>query len=1119
MKKTWMALAGILLYGTTVYGTAAAQTKETALLPRITPDGACEIEGQEFSFQIANDNWKWNPKNRDTMIPDAGYPKNGTNFREWKGIWKLRAGVEVRFSEKITRETPRRTVLEFELSSSRPFYADFAGVCARLSVAEFAGRAVSVDGRKVEFPMFPDKETLGNGDSFHTFELAFREFKNHLKITSSGSYHVLDTRRWMPFFEVRFGATPKSGPMRSAKQRFVVEDISPDTEPIDLRTIMNRGFADEIDGDGKGGWTDQGAQNDLRMMVPGKYRWGGIRFDIVDPASNKGNSAVVFHSGRVEKRTVFPGGGIFRFLCLQHATTQVATGTQIGELLITYADGDEENISIQSGVHLGNWWGAVSLQNAPVLWQGKTQHGDLRGLYTGILPVRNKPITKITFTNSDKEGRPHDWMIVALSGSRSKIPDLNPEAHFITEGEEWRPVPNSRNIEPGSVFDLSFLNDAPAGKHGRVVIRNGRYEFERLPGKAVRFNGTNVCFTAAFPDRAEAERMAKHFAMLGYNAIRFHHQDFYMEPRHSTKLDPDAMDKLDYFFFCLKKEGIYVTTDLHAHRFTENKIPGLSGWYYIGAYRALALKHEGARRDWERFARNFLTHVNHYTKTAYKDDPALISLCLLNEGNLDYWIDHSEYHMVPRFYGEEFEKWLAARGKRGVSAEEKQALRKDFFFEVERDAYREKSEFLRKLGVKQLLTNLNMKSSPRLSLLRDGFDFVDNHGYWDHPTNQNLPSTFTNKSSLDGMVPKVFGRWFPSRILGKPFTITEYNWCYPNRYRAEGGVLIGAYSALQGYDGIYRFAYAHDKKLYADGDYGIRAFDTANDLISLHGDRIAALLFRRGDVSESKLLLPVRVPCSEIRNDGEWPETVQYLGLAGKTGSVVEQPDGSFRPRVPLAVTLPGDQAPGGIPADRAVNELHRFGDAGEARLDVSRRFSRSSTGEIELDGSARTLKVITPFSEALVMNAAGKLNGKVMSVDTTGPGVFFAASMDTGRTKLAEAKRIVLFHLTDLLNSNTHFMNQAENIMDQYGDAPRLVRMGRASIQLRLEAAGTAVPKVYALRLDGTRQTTVHSVYRNGTLCFQADTGVGEEPALAYEVVMEETLPEDTGAIGRNEK
>ncbi len=1104
MKKFWLALSGISLYCTTVLGAATAQTQTAAFLHRISPDGTYKIEGQEFAFQVASDNWKWNLRNADTMIPDAGYPKKEANSWEWKGVWKLYAGVEVRFSEKITLETPRRTVLEFEISSSKPFYADFAGVCSRLSIAEFAGRSVSVDGRKIEFPMFPGKEGLGNGDSFDSFELAFRDFKNHLKLTSSGSYNVIDTRRWMPFFEVRFGATPKSGPMRSARQRFVVEDISPDTEPLDLRSIMNRGFADEIDGDGKGGWTDQGAQNDLRMMVPGQYRWGGIRFDIVDPASNGGNSAVVFHSGRVEKRQVNIGGKSFRYLCLQHATTQAAAGTQIGEVHVTYADGDKENIPMQSGVHLGNWWGAVSLQNAPVLWQGKTERGDLRGLYTGIIPVRNKPIREITFINSDKNGKPHDWMIVALSGSHSKIPDLNPEAHYITAGEKWRPIPNSRDIEPGSVLDLSFLNDAPAGKYGKVVIRNGRYEFEKRPGKAVRFNGANVCFTAAFPDHAEAERMAKHFAMLGYNAIRFHHQDFYMEPRHTTELDPEAMDKLDYFFSCLKKEGIYVTTDLHAHRFTENKIPGLPGWYYIGAYRALALKHEGAGRDWERFARNFLTHVNPYTKTAYKDDPALISLCLLNEGNLDYWIDHSEYHMVPRFYGEEFEKWLAARGKQGVSEEEKQALRKDFFFEVERDAYREKSAFLRKLGVQQLLTNLNMKSSPRLSLLRDGFDFVDNHGYWDHPTNQNLPSTYTNKSSLDGMVPKVFAGWFPSRILGKPFTITEYNWCYPNRYRAEGGVLIGAYSALQGYDGIYRFAYAHDKKLYEDGDYEIRAFDVANDVISLHGDRIAALLFRRGDVAESKLLLPVRIPRSEIRNDGEWPKMVQCLGLVGKTGSVVEQADGSFRPQVPLAVTLPGDQAPGGVPADQVVNDLARFGEIGKARLDVAGKSSRSSTGEIELDGLARTLKVTTPFSEALVINSQGKLDGEIMSVETSGPATFFAASMDGSHSKLAEAERIVLFHLTDMLNSNTHFMNRAENVMDQYGSSPRLVRVGKALIQLRLNVEGTTIPKVYPLHLDGKRQTAIDSVFLNGTLRFQVDTGAGEEPALAYEIVME---------------
>ena len=43
----------------------------------------------------------------------------------------------------------------------------------------------------------------------------------------------------------------------------------------------------------------------------------------------------------------------------------------------------------------------------------------------------------------------------------------------------------------------------------------------------------------------------------------------------------------------------------------------------------------------------------------------------------------------------------------------------------------------------------------------------------------------------------------------KPYTITEWNFCGPGRFRGVGGLLTGAFAAEQEWDGLWRFAYSH----------------------------------------------------------------------------------------------------------------------------------------------------------------------------------------------------------------------------------------------------------------------------------------------------------------------
>ena len=98
------------------------------------------------------------------------------------------------------------------------------------------------------------------------------------------------------------------------------------------------------------------------------------------------------------------------------------------------------------------------------------------------------------------------------------------------------------------------------------------------------------------------------------------------------------MDRLDYLLAKFYEKGVYVTTDLFTCRPVAWRAIGIDrdGRVDQQVYKNLIPVHEGAYQNWATFAKNLLTHMNPYTGRAYKDEPGLPLISLINEGHLTW---------------------------------------------------------------------------------------------------------------------------------------------------------------------------------------------------------------------------------------------------------------------------------------------------------------------------------------------------------------------------------------------------------------------------------------------------------------------------------------------------
>jgi len=117
------------------------------------------------------------------------------------------------------------------------------------------------------------------------------------------------------------------------------------------------------------------------------------------------------------------------------------------------------------------------------------------------------------------------------------------------------------------------------------------------------------------------------------------------------------------------------------------------------------------------------------------------------------------------------------------------------------------------LGVKIPIVGTNWNVGPGDMIVQSKLDYTDNHAYWDHPSFPGIPWSTTdwyiNNTSMlkDTAGGTIAGLFSGTAFKGKPYTISEYNHPFPNRFQTEALLFISAYSSFHSADALMFFDY------------------------------------------------------------------------------------------------------------------------------------------------------------------------------------------------------------------------------------------------------------------------------------------------------------------------
>lgn len=386
-----------------------------------------------------------------------------------------------------------------------------------------------------------------------------------------------------------------------------------------------------------------------------------------------------------------------------------------------------------------------------------------------------------------------------------------------------------------------------------------------------------------------------------------------------------------------------------------------------------------------------------------------------------------------------------------------------FLYETESRYWTDMARYIKRdLGAKNLVVGTASGFSP--SPMQAQLDVVDNHAYWQHPVFPGQPWDANNWYVRNTpMAGRADGGTLPplglSRIMGKPYIVTEYNHPAPATRNSEAFLLIAGYAGLQDWDGFFSFAYESDRERWAstmiDGYFNIDHHPTQMATMPA-----AAALFLRGDMASPgdgvfAATTPERA-IAEVARFGTW-FNAGNLGIGRSTAL-----------QRPVGLRLDGRPMPIGTPPPGPV--------------------LRSANGQWVWDSTPGRERVLinAPRSKALIGSTTGgpvALGGVTVAA---GPNMQNWAAITLtaidGR-ELSSRGRILVTATGYAENTRMGWKDAAKTTVGvDWGTGPTLVEGIPATITLPVSPARV---EVWALDERGKRRQRVPVVSNGGKASF----------------------------------